>query len=768
MADSDKITHRIDAGGDAIESSQSVGQASGSEAAAAKSVKELDAEWGYEPGKSGMATEAKMGMCIVAILVCAFGFLVYHKYDLKQKALDLAKASQHGGDAVVAQEPSAIDNNERYTEFESQPKTASLKTESTSAIESFAPRVAQAPSATLRDPVDELNDLNGMPPLDQVLVKNDTREAPPEFDFAEPAESVEPIAPLASHEARDVLAAREEFTPEPVQPKPETPASDFASLFDEKPTEVAAADPEISKPAPTPPTPDFDTFAPLEPEPAIENESVVAVEPPVGRDLPAADSPVVDASEPTFDRARIDEPSFAAFDEGEASPMPASVKEQELPVAQVDPPSPFPPSQFDEQPEVTDLPPASEFTDDFEVARSAVSDTGKTLPSAAEVLFAESPAKNASAPGEPQPQRHEYNPTVKTEPATTSLFGDESKVVTNPSPFDDKPNAGEKQEEETRTFGPASSEPALAPAMAETAPPRRSAPMPEFPVAEFPTDEFPIADVTPAPVPVPTPQPVAQPAKDVRRDTFVAMTSPTPDVDAFESDAFAPLPAKSAVPGSTISRDPFAPNQNPVAAQPKAQPKRFSGFQTPSASPLAIPTPAPDVGQPQEGVARFANEAPSHIQQVAAISQECDICEVKTNDSYWNISKRVYGTARYFSSLALYNRDRIPDPSKLKPGMKVLIPDPKLLEQKYPEFFKDSKRKTKQQAGYFLQDNGSPAYRIGDRETLSAISQKHLGRASRWIQIYRMNQHILKDPNKLKPGTVIALPEDATNVRVAP
>ena len=100
--------------------------------------------------------------------------------------------------------------------------------------------------------------------------------------------------------------------------------------------------------------------------------------------------------------------------------------------------------------------------------------------------------------------------------------------------------------------------------------------------------------------------------------------------------------------------------------------------------------------------------------------------------------------------------------------MKVLIPDPKRLEAKYPELFREFQEKATQPPGYFLQKNGKPAYRVGERETLSEISQKHLGRASRWMQIYRMNQARMKDPNRLKPGTVLLLPDDATDVNIAP
>ena len=98
----------------------------------------------------------------------------------------------------------------------------------------------------------------------------------------------------------------------------------------------------------------------------------------------------------------------------------------------------------------------------------------------------------------------------------------------------------------------------------------------------------------------------------------------------------------------------------------------------------------------------------------------------------------------------------------------MLIPAASVLEQRYPEFFRNQQRRPVQPAGYFLKPDGTPAYRVGERETLSEISQKHLGRASRWIQIYRLNQQTLKDPNKLKLGTVIVLPDDATDVHLAP
>jgi nucleoid-associated protein YgaU len=141
---------------------------------------------------------------------------------------------------------------------------------------------------------------------------------------------------------------------------------------------------------------------------------------------------------------------------------------------------------------------------------------------------------------------------------------------------------------------------------------------------------------------------------------------------------------------------------------------------------------------------------------------------VKNGENYSKISKRVYGTTRYFSALAVFNQHRIAEPKHMRPGMVVLTPSKEILEERYPQLFVDSKPKVVEPAAFLLLEDGSPAYRVGERETLSEISRRFLGRSSRWVEILRLNQSNVKDPNKLKPGTILALPADATEVNVVP
>ena len=145
-----------------------------------------------------------------------------------------------------------------------------------------------------------------------------------------------------------------------------------------------------------------------------------------------------------------------------------------------------------------------------------------------------------------------------------------------------------------------------------------------------------------------------------------------------------------------------------------------------------------------------------------------DSVVVQNGDNYTKISKRVYGTVKYFSALAVFNQHRIVEPKNMRPGMVVLVPAKEVLEERYPEFFVDSQPKSPEPAEFLLLEDGTPAYRVGERETISEISARFLGRSSRWIEIYRLNQSVVKDPNKLKAGLILALPADAAEVHVVP
>jgi LysM repeat protein len=175
---------------------------------------------------------------------------------------------------------------------------------------------------------------------------------------------------------------------------------------------------------------------------------------------------------------------------------------------------------------------------------------------------------------------------------------------------------------------------------------------------------------------------------------------------------------------------------------------------------------------------------------------------VQAGDSYWNISKKVYGTAKYFQVLADHNRGTIADPQKIKAGAVVQTPPASVLQGR----LKTVRRATPaglagriessgradhagsagsigsasssaassvvsrrpasraEPTGIWFNQQGYPMFRIGETDTLTSIASDHLGRASRWQQVFNMNRDQLQSPDKLQIGMHLKLPADASRV----
>lgn len=155
---------------------------------------------------------------------------------------------------------------------------------------------------------------------------------------------------------------------------------------------------------------------------------------------------------------------------------------------------------------------------------------------------------------------------------------------------------------------------------------------------------------------------------------------------------------------------------------------------------------------------------------------------VDEGDNFCVISKKLYGSEKYYLALAEHNRSRVADPCRMRPGLIIAAPAKEILEQQHAALIPKPKAAVEAKeekphatkkvsaavlpSGIFYDDQGAPWYRVGKGDTLSGIAQAHLGRASRAIQIANRNQERLPDPNNLRPGQELRLPNDASQVRV--
>jgi nucleoid-associated protein YgaU len=153
---------------------------------------------------------------------------------------------------------------------------------------------------------------------------------------------------------------------------------------------------------------------------------------------------------------------------------------------------------------------------------------------------------------------------------------------------------------------------------------------------------------------------------------------------------------------------------------------------------------------------------------------------VAPHDNFWKISKKQYGSVRYFMALTRHNQALISDPTHMKPGMRISTPSREVLESQYPDLIEGLAARSpagsgfardagaapasELRPGFFMGPGGEPMYRVGHDDTLTSISQKHLGRASRWVEIVDQNHELQAAPDSLKIGAEIRLPPDASRL----
>ncbi len=251
---------------------------------------------------------------------------------------------------------------------------------------------------------------------------------------------------------------------------------------------------------------------------------------------------------------------------------------------------------------------------------------------------------------------------------------------------------------------------------------------------------------------------------------------------------------------ATTHRDPAPTGMNPSAGNPlitpgsPAQTAQSSSATTVHVSSARPPVPASDnedlfaaksadatprnrISPIPQSQATASTALSGNVASDATLNEAGDSYVVQPTDTFWTISHKKYGTARYFRALAELNKAHVPDPTRMRPGVKVSTPPTEILETQYSQFLPkgsavevtSGERPAGKSGppGFFTSADGKPMYRTGEKDTLSDIAAKHLGRASRWIQVFEMNRDKLTSPNQVKVGTELVLPADASNVALS-
>src|SRR5512133_3105243 len=149
---------------------------------------------------------------------------------------------------------------------------------------------------------------------------------------------------------------------------------------------------------------------------------------------------------------------------------------------------------------------------------------------------------------------------------------------------------------------------------------------------------------------------------------------------------------------------------------------------------IAPQEPGPLIVEPSEALTPQAAAAP----RAERVDDDGHHHVVQSGDDLWSLAERYYGNGRDWRKIAAANPTVLTGgPDRLQIGWRLKIPD-----------LDDDSRHGHQRM---------ITVRRGD--SLSAIAERELGAASRWIDIFRANRSQLTDPDELVLGMRLALPK---------
>jgi nucleoid-associated protein YgaU len=206
-------------------------------------------------------------------------------------------------------------------------------------------------------------------------------------------------------------------------------------------------------------------------------------------------------------------------------------------------------------------------------------------------------------------------------------------------------------------------------------------------------------------------------------------------------------PSAGASPTSVPGYAPTASANLPLSASPGAadaiSAQSFDASRIVSTSRMSLPPQTPATAE-MDGAGHPADAYGQTYPSVAhAADGERTSVEIRPGDSFWLISERAYGTGAYFKALYRFHEASIAEPDRLPVGQSLEIPSLETLRELFPE---DVPSDTSSTEVARLR-----TYRTKRGDTALSVAQAELGDASRWTEVFRLNQRAVAAPDAFLP-----------------
>ncbi|MFO0874919.1 MAG: LysM peptidoglycan-binding domain-containing protein [Phycisphaerales bacterium] len=236
-----------------------------------------------------------------------------------------------------------------------------------------------------------------------------------------------------------------------------------------------------------------------------------------------------------------------------------------------------------------------------------------------------------------------------------------------------------------------------------------------------------------------------KPGADLHDPNAVAQAQPVRKID----DITRRPPIAMGTPAAPVAPEPTVVARDPGAIAPDGS----RGVHVPA---------GPSDPRPEDVVANGRGSSSGPAGGIVDPLRSAPIHVVKKGETLYGIAREQLGNGDRWKEILEVNK--LKDARALAEGMKLTMPA--TVSVQAPEALAKPVVAMNDRAGGVgarADDAKVREHTVKDGETLSSIAQKLLGTTSRWQELYQLNKDRIKNPDDVSPGTVLKLPEPATN-----